>query len=611
MCGITGSIALSKKSNIDQDTLFQMTESMLHRGPDDNGYHISDKYMIGMRRLSIIDVSNGKQPIYNDDNSIAIILNGEIYNYQELRKSLEKKGVSFKTRTDTEVILKMYEYYGLESITEIKGMFAFCLIDFKKDLTWIVRDRFGIKPLIYYMDEDKFVFGSTIDAVKKSFDDKPIIDDYSLYLYMMMSYVPTPRTIYKDIYKLLPGHQVIINKNRVEISSYWNADNFDETQEIFDKEVFHNYMTNIVNSHLISEKPLGTFLSGGLDSSVITKMYSDNNISFNTYTAEFEGKDNQDLYHANNLATKIKTNHSVISLNSDNFLDYMDELINYLDEPLYDSAMVASYALSKAAKKDNITVLLAGTGADEIFGGFKRYYYNIKDKVAEFFSVNRFILYFISKLSNNYAHKLLRIKFKNLGYIVNFSSINQSIYAKLCKNVDINKLDEILENYLKIKNNKHSYTIDRLKTDIKSYLIDNELNILDKTTMASSIEGRTPYLDNTLIEYLFNLKYETYLSDNYEQSKKALRNISIDIDLKDIAKRSKAGFNQPIEVIFDNYQNISIIKRAFLESKDFLEQFIDYNYLIKIIDNIDNYKCYENILNIYVLSKWHIQSCKS
>ena len=206
---------------------------------------------------------------------------------------------------------------------------------------------------------------------------------------------------------------------------------------------------------------------------------------------------------------------------------------------------------------------------------------------------------------------MLRIKFKNLGYIVNFSSINQSIYAKLCKNVDINKLDEILENYLKIKNNKHSYTIDRLKTDIKSYLIDNELNILDKTTMASSIEGRTPYLDNTLIEYLFNLKYETYLSDNYEQSKKALRNISIDIDLKDIAKRSKAGFNQPIEVIFDNYQNISIIKRAFLESKDFLEQFIDYNYLIKIIDNIDNYKCYENILNIYVLSKWHIQSCKS
>ena len=610
MCGITGSIKLSKKPNIDQETLYKMTDSMIHRGPDDKGYHISDEHMIGMRRLSIIDVSNGKQPIYNDDGSIVIILNGEIYNYQELRVLLKEKGASFKTKTDTEVILKMYQYYGLEAISKIKGMFAFCLIDFKKDLTWIARDRFGIKPLIYYIDEDRFVFGSTIDAVKESFAEDPILDDYSLYLYMMMSYVPTPRTIYKDIYKLLPGHQIIISNNHVEISSYWDADSFDETNETFKKEIFHDHMKNIVNSHLISEKPLGTFLSGGLDSSVITKMYADNNISFNTYTAEFEGKDNQDLFHANNLARKIKTKHSVISLNSENFLNYMDELIYYLDEPLYDSAMVASYALSKAAKKDNITVLLAGTGADEIFGGFKRYYYNIKDRIAEFFSVNKVFLYIISKISNNYAHKLLRVKFKNLGYIVNFSSINQSIYTKLCKNVDINKLDEILESYLKIKNNKKSYTIDKLKTDIKSYLIDNELNILDKTTMASSIEGRTPYLDNTLIEYLFKLKYESYLSDNYEQSKKALRNISIDIDLLDIARRTKAGFNQPVEVVFQNEENIITIKNNFLKSKDFLEQFIDFNYLMKIIENIKDYKCYENILNIYVLSKWHSLSCK-
>ena len=608
MCGITGSIKLGKKSNINEATLREMTDSMYHRGPDDKGYHVSDQYMIGMRRLSIIDVHNGKQPIYNDDKSIVIILNGEIYNYRELKVTLENLGVQFKTKTDTEVILRMYEQYGTKGIEMIKGMFAFCLIDIKKDITWIARDRFGIKPLVYYMDEERFVFGSTIDAVKKSFNICPEFDDYSVYLYMMMSYIPTPRTIYKNIYKLLPGNQIIINKKQVEISEYWSADIFDQTNELFDKDIFYGHMKDIVNSHLISEKPLGTFLSGGLDSSVITKMYADNNKTFNTYTAEFEGKDNQDLHHANNLAEDIKTNHSVISLNSENFLDYMDELIFYLDEPLYDSSMVASYALSKSAKKDNVTVLLAGTGADEIFGGFKRYYYNIKDKVADFFSVNKVILYIISKISNKFAHKLLRVKFKNLGYIVNFSSINQSIYAKLSKNVDISKLDDILEDYLNIQGDKKSFTINKLKTDIKSYLVDNELNILDKTTMASSVEGRTPYLDNTLIEYLFKLKYESYLSDNYKQSKKALRNMSKDIGLYDIAERPKAGFNQPVEVIFGNLDNVSKIKKSFADSKLFLEQFLDYDYLLTLVNNINHYKCYENILNIYVLSKWYTAS---
>jgi asparagine synthase (glutamine-hydrolysing) len=609
MCGITGSIKLGKKPNISEDTLREMTDSMYHRGPDDKGYHISDPYMIGMRRLSIIDVHNGKQPIYNDDKSIVIILNGEIYNYKELRKKLENIGFQFKTKTDTEVILRMYEQYGIKSIEMIKGMFAFCLIDMKNDITWIARDRFGIKPLIYYLDDEKFIFGSTIDAVKKSFDVCPEFDDYSVYLYMMMSYIPTPRTIYKNIYKLKPGNQIVINKKQVEISEYWNADMFDQTSELFNKDIFYEHMKDIVDSHLISEKPLGTFLSGGLDSSVITKMYADNNDKrFNTYTAEFEGKDNQDLYYANNLAKDIKTNHSVISLNSENFLNYIDELIHYLDEPLYDSSMAASYALSKAAKKDGITALLAGTGADEILGGFKRYYYNIKGKVADFFSVNKVLLYIISKISNKFAHKLFRVKFKNLGYIVNFSSINQSIYAKLSKNVDLSKLDEILEDYLNIQGGKKGFTINKLKTDIKSYLIDNELNILDKTTMASSIEGRTPYLDNTLIEYLFKLKYESYLSDNYRQSKKALRNMSKDIGLNDIAERTKAGFNQPLESIFKNLENISKIKKSFAEAKLFLEQFLDYDYLLVLVNNINHYKCYENIFNIYVLSKWYSTS---
>ena len=196
MCGITGSIKLGKKSNINEATLREMTDSMYHRGPDDKGYHVSDQYMIGMRRLSIIDVHNGKQPIYNDDESM-LVCNGEIYNYRELKVTLENLGVQFKTKTDTEVILRMYEQYGTKGIEMIKGMFAFCLIDIKKDITWIARDRFGIKPLIYYMDEEKLIFGSTIDAVKKSFDVYPEFDDYSVYLYMMMSCYE--RTIYKNI----------------------------------------------------------------------------------------------------------------------------------------------------------------------------------------------------------------------------------------------------------------------------------------------------------------------------------------------------------------------------------------------------------------------------
>ncbi len=231
MCGITGHINFSSNNKLEDSVLKEMVSTMIHRGPDDYGFYTKDECQIGMRRLSIIDTVKGSQPLTSDDNLVVIIMNGEIFNYQSLRNNLSKEGESFKTNSDTEVLLKLYIKYGKKCIEMIDGMFAFCIIDHRSNSAWLARDRSGIKPLFYTILDQSIIFGSTLDAIIKSKISKPKISQDSIDLYLVLSYVPTPRTIYENIYKLEPGHEININSNDIHISKYWDINNINSSSK--------------------------------------------------------------------------------------------------------------------------------------------------------------------------------------------------------------------------------------------------------------------------------------------------------------------------------------------------------------------------------------------
>ena len=608
MCGICGYIKLNDVDQLNQRELLKMTNTMQHRGPDDMGYHSDENLSLGMRRLSIIDTEKGNQPIYSDNKKIVIVMNGELYNYQELKQKLIDKGIRFKTNSDTEVVLKMYELHGVDCIDELQGMFAFCIHDSEQNLTWITRDRFGIKPLLYYCDSDKLIFGSTIDSIIASGKVDKLVDEESLRLYLLISFVPTPKTIYKNINKLKPGHQIIIKDKSISISQYWCVENHIDNLETNDFEQnFINLLNKSVDIHSLSDVPVGTFLSGGIDSSVITKLYKSRNKSdFNTFSAEFDGKDNADAEIANKLSLRINTLHHNIKVTSENFLSLLDELILYLDEPLYDSSMVASYLLSKSAQRNKIKVLLAGNGADEIFGGYHRHYKTIKSLAKGKLSMfsDNFLLNLSWLMPNSY-HKLVQLKYANISHAITFSGINLNTYNKLVKKCDFKSIDTILDKYFKINCKKNiSFIKNMMIKDLQTYLLDNGLNILDKTTMAASIEGRVPYLDHELVEYLFGLKDKKYLSNNYNNSKPILKRYADTIGLNDISKRKKFGFNQPLEDIFSSKRNIEKIKNTLSEAKSYLSEHIHIDKLITNLNRKSLKNDFENVMNIYVLAQW-------
>lgn len=610
MCGIAGHININNNNNIlSSSDLEDMINSMIHRGPDDDGFYIDDSVQIGMRRLSIIDTHNGSQPIISNDNSIVVIMNGEIFNYKTLRSDLVKEGYSFKTHSDTEVLLNLYIKYGKDCITYLDGMFAFCIYDKNKKTVWIARDRVGIKPLFYSISGSSIVFGSTLDSISKSKLIKLKLCQESIDCYLFLSYIPTPKTIYEDIFKLEPGHEINIDFNQILINKYWDINSFisnqakDKTEEI--DPTLKNLLDESINKHSVSDQPVGTFLSGGLDSSLITYKYNDISSNFSCYTAEFKNKDQSDSIYASKIAKTLNLNHIKVDMDKIDYLKNLDELITYMDEPVYDSSILPTYLLSKSAKKSGISVLLAGNGADEVFGGYKRHYaqftYYLRGKLS---FVHKSILEIFSKIFNLNIHKILQLKFKYIGYAIVYSGNNLKILSNLSNN-KLKKIENSLKNYFtsKIKSNSLSFKNRMKLIDFNCYLLDNGLSILDKCTMAASIEGRVPYLDHKLIQHTFKNDNVGNNSENYQNSKKFLRGLLNKSKISYITDRNKLGFNMPINNIISNKDNIEHIKLTLIATKPILEKHIDYPLMYKMVTENKSENA-ENIVSIYVLSKW-------
>lgn len=524
MCGIAG-IYYPERKDTDElsASIKRMTSCLSRRGPDDDGYYIGGKAALGHRRLSIIDLKTGRQPIFNEDKSKCIVYNGEVFNYQELRDELIKDGHRFSTKTDTETILHGYEQWGEECVNRLRGMFAFCILDCKDESMFIARDRLGIKPLFYSSYNGKFAFASEMKSILSDTNFNRIIEDESLASYFIFSYIPAPLSIFKNIQKLLPGHTLTFKDGKINIKKYWDIVYKPDRQKK-EKDFINESMGLLresVRLRLISDVPLGAFLSGGIDSStVVALMSAENNTKVNSFTIGFGknigGFDDERKY-ARLVAERYNTNHREYEVSP--VMDgLIDRIVESFDEPFADDATIPTYFISKMAR-ENVKVILSGLGGDEDFCGYERYLgfhishiYNkapqilregfIKkmiEKIPEFSSMGNRVNHlkrFVRSSSSDIGHRYLGYVTKlNERYRGSFFSSGHgdlteafdSSRKRFLKNFDSPNADEPL--------NKIFYC------DVKTYLPDDILACTDRLSMYHSLEVRVPFLDHKLMEY--------------------------------------------------------------------------------------------------------------
>lgn len=521
-----------------------MCDVIAYRGPDESGYYVDDMVSIGMRRLSIIDLVSGSQPVFNEEGDIAVVFNGEIYNFRELRDELEQKGHRFITKSDTEVIVHAYEEYGHDCLNRFNGMFAIALWDMKKSELFLARDRFGIKPLYYALVDGIVIFGSEIKSIIE-YGIKRQIDERALSEYFTLRYVPAPRTMFRNVKKLEPGCFMTIRSSGVEIKKYWNLDytTVNKSEGYFKEKVLAT-LEDSVKSRLISDVPVGVFLSGGLDSSIITALTCElSSEPVKTFSVGFYGAKYDETPYSRNVAEHFETEHTEEWVDIEN-VNIIPKLMYHLDEPLADPAILPTYLISETASK-KVKVVLSGEGGDEAFAGYDRYsseirMRNISKLIPDWFkkmsfgigervsegSVKKYMLYLGSRTTqkNSYYY---RMKLRDNGHL------NSDI-------LNLGDEDGVSDLFY----NSDNYLNSMLKFDIDYWLPDDLLMKVDKMTMANSLEARVPLLDHNLLQLMCSappsLKLNKYL----------LKASVKDIVPKNVIQRKKHGFDVPISEWF-------------------------------------------------------------
>src|SRR5579862_9018390 len=375
MCGIAGVVEPYSGVAVDESTVHRMCEAMVHRGPDDEGIHVRPGMGFGMRRLSVIDLVGGRQPVFNEDKTVWVVFNGEIYNFPELRSDLEKRGHRFYTHTDTEVIVHLYEDLGADCVNKLRGMFAFALYDERSRKLLMARDRFGKKPLHYALAGDTLLFGSEIKSILAVAPELASVNNEALLQYMYFGYVPDPITSFSPIQKLPPGYLLEFEAGQVQVRQYWDLPEYGTRQPSSEQECLEELewrLAEAVRIRLISDVPLGALLSGGTDSStVVGLMARASSKPVKTFSIGFSHDDFNEAHYARIVARHFNTEHHELVLDPD-ILETVEKLTSSLEEPFGDSSMLPTYFVSCMARK-HVTVALSGDGGDEIFAGYDRY----------------------------------------------------------------------------------------------------------------------------------------------------------------------------------------------------------------------------------------------
>ncbi|MBC8485386.1 MAG: asparagine synthase (glutamine-hydrolyzing) [Ignavibacteria bacterium] len=602
MCGITGLINTG-----NENILKEMTKLISYRGPDDEGVFWSEKFCSGLghRRLSIIDLSSrGHQPMSNEKGNIHITYNGEIYNYLDIKSSLENLGYNFNSNSDTEVILKSYEEWGEECLLKFNGMFAFAIYNSDTNFLFAARDRIGVKPFYYYQKNGSFIFSSEIKAILKSNLVEASPDYFSLLT--PTRFQISPYTGFQDIFKLPTGYSLRFFEGKLELKKYWDINPIEkEIGEDTAIKQLDDLLNDSVKRQMISDVPVGIFLSGGLDSSIIAALMRKNTQKdIHSFTIKFSEKDQKyekmakDELYARRVAEQFDFNYNEIEVSPD-IENLLPKIIWHLDEPLADPAAINTYLISKAARDIDIVVLLNGMGGDEIFGGYRKHLACLKANVYNkyvpgiFRNVIKSTFDHIPVASSSQGFKYARwlkrfLTIASLPGVERFLSSDLSLTGEQFENMFAGELTYGDTHFFKsqiinFKSVDLSYLTKMCLNDTKVMLSEHNLNYSDKASMAASIESRPPLTDHLLVEFMFNLTPDYRIKKNTQ--KYLLKKVSEKYLPDEIVNRPKAPFGSPLRswirgplaVMVDDYLSAESLEKRNLYNPKFVERLIKYD----------------------------------
>ncbi len=599
MCGIVGFV----NSKAEKETIIkEMSKKIEHRGPDGEGFYIDDDCALAHRRLAIIDLNTGKQPIYNEDETLVIVYNGEVYNFQELRNALEKKNHIFKTKTDTEVIIHGYEEWGPDVTKYLRGMFSFAIWDKNKKELFLARDGFGIKPLYYGLFNNTFMFSSEPKAflVNPDFDKK--LNENILSAYLCFNSVPTSETFFKGVYRLDPGSYLFYKDGKIQIKNFFRL-NFDEKNNSMEDitEDISKAMENSVKYHQISDVEVGSFLSSGIDSSYIVSLAKPDK----TFTVGYDNPKFDEIKYAEDLSNKLNIKNYSKKITMDEYIEAFPKIQYYMDEPLADPSAIALYFVSEIASK-KVKVVLSGEGADELFAGYNSYQQELS--MHWYMRIPYFIRHGIASVAGlfpdakgfNFLYRRgQKLENYNIGLGRVFWDKEANSIVKLKGQI---KTKDIVKNVYKDYEN-NSTLVQRQAIDYYYWLVNDFLHAVDRNTMMFGLEARTPFLDKKVYEVA--RKLPSYAKINKTTTKVALRKAAQKVIPTEAYKKKKLGFPVPLKEWIKTDKLYKLIKEKF-ESDD-AKKFFDTKKILKLLDNHKNGKKdnYKKIWTIYTFLVWY------
>lgn len=624
MCGINGIIEYSSQTK--SQAINFMNNCIIHRGPDDEGLYEdrTENYVVGlgMRRLSIIDLTSGNQPMFSSDGKVVIVFNGEIYNFQKLRADLISEGRSFETHSDTEVILQLYLKYGVDAFSLLDGMYSFCIYDKRIEKIFITRDYFGEKPLYYSLTDDLFIWGSELKSIISQLKEKPNISKNGLELYFALTYIPAPFSIYDGIYKLESNTYIdySISKKKTKLLPISKAHNQEQFTGSFSeaKSITEKIVEDSVKSRSISDVPIGTFLSGGVDSSIISLCLSKNSVNkINTFSIGFDKEDFDETQKSRTVAKLINSNHHEFILNEKSLETNLDDILNHFDEPFADSSALPTYLVSKMTS-EHVKVALTGDGGDEVFGGYNKYYISkinstytkyIPKKLHSY--VKELLIAFLSTKDDNRGLKFkLKKSLESINYDGNFY---WNMISLGFKETEVNRLlnshsNDIFSYFKETKNLTKSETLSDLRLIDKHLSLEGDMLVkVDRMSMKCSLECRAPFLNKKIWDFTNSLP-ENYLI--HQGSKKFILKEAFKGYFPDnFLNISKKGFGVPVgdwlrSILKDELLHLS-------QEKLIIQQnLFNYKYVNRLIDRHIT-RTEDNTFKLwtfYCFQKWYYQN---
>jgi asparagine synthase (glutamine-hydrolysing) len=628
MCGIAGIMQFGRDARVNRDTLRQMCAVMAHRGPDDDGFYVSGAVGLGMRRLSIVDLATGHQPISNEDETAWIVFNGEIYNHAELRQQLQKKGHRYRTQSDTETIIHLYEEYGRDCVRHLRGMFAFAIWDARKKRLFIARDRLGIKPLYYRLTSESLVFGSEIKVVLAE-GARPEFHRQVLPEYLAFGYISGAETFYDGILKLMPGHTMEVDPDgSVSIEPYWDLPVTPEDShhgEAYYVEQYRDLLEQAVNSHLMSDVPLGVFLSGGVDSSAVAALMTKlRRAPVETFSVGYAEDAYSELPYARIVAEHLNSVHHEVLVSREQFFDALPRLIWHEDEPIAWPSSVPLYFVARLAR-ERVKVVLTGEGSDETLGGYARYAFTLKNASLDRYyrglvpgAVRRHIRNAIQDSSLTLISAPLRRKLAHTPLARDGNSWASLYFDNfLCAFSEREQqsllADEVIaefkagvpyQNSLEYWDRSSGDMLQRLLyTDIKTYLVELLMK-QDNMSMAASVESRVPFLDHVLVEFATNIPRQFQLRGL--SGKRVLKKAVQDLLPHSILYRTKLGFPTPWSRWLAGPQ-LQVLRDLLLEPRSMERKLFKRAAIERLFDEhkADRVDHYDRIWRLLNLELWH------